>query len=314
LTHFPGDKRHPCKKEGKKEEGMTIVGPLLSAVEGNRQKLDGGAMFGNVPRPMWTKWLNPDERGRIELACRAMLIEWEGKKILCETGVGAFFDPKLAERFGVEDPSHHLLENLAHLGVSSDSVDYVILSHLHFDHAGGLLPTWKEIQDHGQYLLFPNATYIVGAQAFARAKKPHFRDKASFIPGMTGLLEDSGRLRLVEGARLPGVFEDRLEFRFTDGHTPGQMHTVFRGDQRKLVFAGDLIPGTSWVHLPITMGYDRFPEKLIDEKRDLYETIVSEDWWCFYTHDLRVAMSRIRDEDGKFIPFDPQEHVVRKAF
>src|SRR4051812_44570609 len=109
----------------------------ISSVEGNRQLLDGGAMFGNAPRLVWERWIKPDDRGRIPLACRAMLIELDNKKILCETGIGAFFEPKLAERFGVETPSKHmLLENLKKLNVNPEDIDEVILSHLHFDHAG----------------------------------------------------------------------------------------------------------------------------------------------------------------------------------
>ncbi|MEM7646978.1 MAG: MBL fold metallo-hydrolase, partial [Pseudomonadota bacterium] len=109
----------------------------LSSVEGNRQWLDGGSMFGNAPRAVWEKWTEVDSLGRIPLACRCLLIETDNQKILCEAGIGAFFEPKLAERFGVQNPDRHLLlENLESLGHSPESIDYVILSHLHFDHAG----------------------------------------------------------------------------------------------------------------------------------------------------------------------------------
>ena len=271
-------------------------------------------MFGNVPRPVWEKWLAPDPLGRIELACRAMLIECDGLKILCETGIGAFFDPKMADRYGVEDPEHRLLESLSKLGIKEEQIDVLILSHLHFDHAGGLLPTWNEIQATGQRLLFPNAKYVVGKEAFDRAKKPHSRDKASFIPGMVELLEASGRLVVIEGSKLPGVLEDRLSFRFSHGHTPGQMHTIFKGDSKTVIFAGDLIPGTSWVHLPVTMGYDRFPEMLIDEKTALYAVAVEKEWLCFYTHDTSTAMSQIQNINGRFTPTEKVSEPVRMAF
>jgi glyoxylase-like metal-dependent hydrolase (beta-lactamase superfamily II) len=285
----------------------------VTSIEGNRQSLDGGAMFGNVPRPMWEGWLKPDEKGRIKLACRALLIEHQGKRILCETGIGAFFEPKLRERFGVEESEHCLLKNLNSLGLDENDIDFVILSHLHFDHAGGLLPSYEDIQSGQDRLLFPRARYIIGAEAFARAERPHLRDRASFIPGMVEKLKASGRLTLVTGTRLDDVFPDRLEFVFSHGHTPAQMHTLFRGETSSIFFAGDLIPGTPWVHLPVTMGYDRYPEQLIDEKAAVYAKAVPEHWWVFYTHDIRYPMSEIQLSQGKYQPANCQTDVLRRS-
>ena len=283
----------------------------VSSVEGNRQFLDGGSMFGNAPRAVWSKWIAPDERDRIPLACRALLIDDNGKKILCETGIGAFFDPKLADRFGVQDPTEHiLLKNLALRGISEDQIDFVVLSHLHFDHAGGLLPTFKEIQEGNDRLLFPNAKYVVGKEAWERALKPHSRDKASFIPGLTDKLLASGRLIIVEGAqdaRLPS----RMSFFVSNGHTPGQMHLVYKGDKQNICFTGDLIPGRAWVHLPITMGYDRYPELLIDEKESLYKLAVPNSWILFFTHDPEVAAAQVaQDDKGRFSPANDYPALV----
>lgn len=288
---------------------------LLSAVEGNHQSLDGGAMFGNAPRALWERWYQPDSQGRIRLSCRGLLIETEGRVVLCETGVGAFFDPKLAARFGVEEKHHVLLASLKELGVSEDDVDAVILSHLHFDHAGGLLPPYEEIASGKDRLLFPKARYVVGAEALARAEKPHFRDRASFIPGLVEKLHASGRLDVIGvDGKAPAHLGPRFSFHFTHGHTPGHMHTIFRGDKATVFFAGDLIPGTAWVHLPITMGYDRFPEQLIDEKSELYERALKEEWRLFYTHDPVVPMSGLsRSSDGKFSPTDPVAPLTRYA-
>ncbi len=283
----------------------------ITAVEGNRQKLDGGAMFGNAPRSVWSKWIEPDDQNRIMLHCRTMLLEIDGKKILCETGIGAFFEPKLAERYGVTETTHKLLENLKALNLSENDIDFVILSHLHFDHAGGLLPAWKEQQNEVLTLLFPKAKYVVGRIAFERAQKPHPRDRASFIPGMTELLEASGRLILVDNATHKDVLPHAISFVYSNGHTPGQMHTVATSvsadpdskwtASHRVVFAGDLVPGQSWVHLPITMGYDRFPECVIDEKKSFYDQFANENSWVFYTHDHEVAMSRIQcDSKGRY--------------
>jgi glyoxylase-like metal-dependent hydrolase (beta-lactamase superfamily II) len=250
---------------------------------------------------MWEKWLKPDEQSRVPLACRAMLIEIDSKKILCETGIGAFFDPKMAERYGVVESDHVLLQSLNRLGIDQKEIDYVILSHLHFDHAGGLLPKWSDSSDgKAKELLFPAATYVVGTEAFARAETPHPRDRASFIPGMVELLKSSGRLQLIsEGQTLLG---GRISFFFTHGHTPGHMHAVIHGDREKVIFAGDLVPGRVWVHLPVTMGYDRYAERVIDEKASLYADIAGDSHaWLFYTHDHAAALSRVeKNEHGRF--------------
>ena len=120
----------------------------ISSLEGNRQWLDGGSMFGNVPRALWERWTEVDNSGRIPLACRCLLVEYNDIKILCETGIGAFFEPKMATRFGVQNyEQNELLVSLEQLGHKAEDIDFVILSHLHFDHAGGLMPTYQEIQN-----------------------------------------------------------------------------------------------------------------------------------------------------------------------
>ncbi|MBW8368920.1 MAG: MBL fold metallo-hydrolase, partial [Arenimonas sp.] len=242
----------------------------LWSIMGNSQRLDGGAMFGNAPRAMWAKWLPPDEENRIPLACRALLASpLNGKVVLFEAGIGAFFDPKMRDRYGVAEESHVLLDSLAKAGFSHEDVDVVVLSHLHFDHAGGLLAAWAD--GAAPALLFPNATFVVGAEHWQRAQHPHPRDRASFIPELAGLLEASGRLEVVHGDHCRAL-GDAVRFHFSHGHTPGLMLAEIVGVANAqgrphggLVFCADLIPGRPWVHVPITMGYDRYPVMLIDE-------------------------------------------------
>ena len=186
---------------------------------GNSQKLDGGAMFGNAPKPMWEQWVDVDALNRIDLACRALLVEGiNGKRVLFETGVGAFFEPKLRERYGIQESGHVLLDELARIGLSDADIDVVVLSHLHFDHAGGLLAPWQEGQP--LRLLFPNAAFVVGVEHWQRAQHPHPRDRASFVTELNALLAASGRLELVSGDTTP-VLGDAVRFHHSDGHTPG---------------------------------------------------------------------------------------------
>jgi glyoxylase-like metal-dependent hydrolase (beta-lactamase superfamily II) len=284
----------------------------LHALDGNTQRLDGGAMFGNCPRVVWERWAPPDDQHRIDLACRCLLVREAGRTVLLEAGIGAFFEPKLRERFGVQESEHVLLRSLAVLGLAPTDIDVIVLSHLHFDHAGGLLEAWRADAPAGApTLAFPNAHYVIGEQAWARAKAPHARDRASFIAGLCEAIEATGRLeRIAPGAR-SRLLGDAYSFTTSDGHTPGLMLTRVESPRGPVTFMGDLIPGTPWVHLPITMGYDRYPELLIDEKQVMLERVVAERGWAFYTHDPKIAASRVeRDASGRFVPVDPQASVA----
>lgn len=274
----------------------------LIPLEGNRQRLDGGAMYGNAPRAVWETWSPPDSSNRIELACRALLcITDNGKKILFETGIGTFFEPKLRNRFGIVEDEHVLLNSLRTAGYEPESIDAVVLSHLHFDHAGGLLSAFEDGEPR---LVFSNAKFYVGEEHWQRALSPHARDKASFIPVLNKLLSESQRLILVKNDGLTDL-APTITFRFSHGHTVGLMLSEINTSSGPVVFCSDLIPGAPWVHVPISMGYDRFPELLIDEKKTLLEDLVKRGGTLFFTHDPKQSFGVVaKDDKGKFFVRD----------
>ncbi len=276
-------------------------------------------MFGNAPRAVWEKWASPDDLNRIELACRALLASpLAGKTVLFETGIGAFFEPRLRDRYGVQESRHVLIESLREAGFEHEDIDVVVLSHLHFDHAGGLLAPWSE--GRGPELLFPNATFLVGAEHWQRALNPHPRDRASFIPELPQLLQDSGRLEIVEGP-YSRTLGQSVRFSFSHGHTPGLMLAEIVGPEQAngqprggVVFCADLIPGRSWVHVPITMGYDRNAELLIDEKRSFLEDKLARNVHLFFTHDPECALAQVtRDDKGRFGTAHEQGELKARA-
>ena len=268
------------------------------SVEGNHQHLDGGAMFGNVPRALWQQWLPPDAFNRVRIANRSLIIDdLNGHTVLFESGSGAFPDPGLRNRFGIEADHNLLPDSLSAAGFSLQDIDVIVLSHLHFDHAGGLLTDWQD--GHEAELLFPNASYIIAATQWERACRPHPRDRASFIPRLQTLLDTAHRLELIDSDRSVTLGND-VQFRFSDGHTPGLMLSIIGGDGG-LAYCSDLIPGRPWVHLPVTMGFDRYPEQLIDEKKVFLDELIQRKIRLAFCHDADCALALpMRDEQGRY--------------
>lgn len=284
----------------------------LTSLCGNFMKLDGGSMFGNAPKALWQRWMPADNLNMIDIGSRSLLIETEEYKILFETGPGAYLSPDMKKRFSVLDDDHILLQSLKQHGLDHKDITHVILSHLHFDHAGGLLEEWHK-QDQSLELLFPNAQYITGKSNFERSSSPHIRDRASFILGLDSLLEKSGRLVLKKGGDTLKFGDINIEFIESNGHTPGMLLSDIKAGDLSIVFVGDLMPGLLWVNLPITMGYDRNSENLIDEKSRLLERAYNNKAFLFFTHDPLYAVSKLGFDEKKkrYVPEYPEKEFHR---
>ena len=224
--------------------------------------------------------------------------------MLFETGIGAFFEPKLRERYGVQEADHVLLDSLRAAGFSHEDIDVVVLAPVHFDHAGGLLAAWEE---GAAATAVPRTRPSSSATSTGSARDPHPRDRASFIPGLPGLLEASGRLELVDGDWSKALGRS-VRFHHSDGTRRGLMLAEIVGPELVdgeahggVVFCADLIPGRPWVHVPITMGYDRNAELLIDEKRAFLADKLARNVHLFFTHDPAARWRRwYRDERGRY--------------
>jgi glyoxylase-like metal-dependent hydrolase (beta-lactamase superfamily II) len=255
-------------------------------------------MFGHVPKTLWEHWMKPDLKNRICLACRSLFVQTEdGRNIIFEAGIGTFFEPKLRERYGIFPEEHMLLRNLENDEIDENDIDAIVLSHLHFDHAGGILSPYE---DGPQRLLFPKAKIYVGKRNWEFAKKPHFREAASYIPHLNELLEKSGRLVLIDGDHHPDL-DFGVSFMYSEGHTVGLMMSVFDLDTGPMVFVSDLIPGAAWVHLPVVMGYDRSSEAKCNEKMNLYEWLLGRQGSVFFTHDPIISHGKlVKDSQGRY--------------
>ncbi len=263
-----------------------------------RFALDGGAMFGAIPRVLWEKQIPPDSRHRIPLALRCLLLCGHDRLALVDTGIGDKWSPKELGLYDIRHGENDLARSLAHWGVRPEDVTDVLLTHLHFDHAGG--NTRRDPVSGGILASFPEARYHVSRDNLAHARLPEERDHVSYLAENFEPLVEQGLLRTFEpGCEiLPGVFAEQ-----SDGHTPGLVTYRVQGasERQALVYAADLVPTAAHVRLNYGMGYDLCPRSLIPEKRTLMDRVVENGWILCFEHDPHMAAARVgRDERGRF--------------
>lgn len=266
-------------------------------------RLDGGAMFGVVPKTLWSREQPADEKNRIRLALRCLLLVGHGRTILVDGGIGdkhatSPSPSKFGEIYAVEDAPSAADALKLRAGLDPDSVTDVIATHLHFDHAGGLTRRTAG----GVELSFPNANVFVQASHLAWAQSPPPKERASFLPENVGPIADSPRLRLLSG---PETVAPGVTVAVMAGHTTGFQVIEVRGDgAEKLVFLSDLVPTASHLKLPYVMGYDNQPIVTQEEKRLLFARAAANGDTLFFEHDPNVIACRLRAEADRYAPVD----------
>jgi glyoxylase-like metal-dependent hydrolase (beta-lactamase superfamily II) len=255
-------------------------------------RLDGGAMFGVVPRPLWEQKAPPDDRNRILLGMRPLIVEAEWGRMIIDCGAGDKMDARSAEIYAL-DRRRHLDHALADAGLTAESFDYVLATHLHFDHFGGATARDADGRVRPR---FPKATYFIRRAEWQDATHPHERNRASYLQDDFVPLDKAGVVGFYDADQeiQPGVRVVR-----TGGHT-GQHQVVFlESGGRTAVFTADLIPTTAHIQDPWIMGYDLFPMETLAFKKRFIRDAIEREFLVFFEHDPVVAAGYIREKDGK---------------
>lgn len=271
-----------------------VGGLRCHTLEGGLQRLDGGAMFGVVPRTLWKTRIEPDERNRIPLAMRCVLVEHDDGLVLIDTALGNKEDAKFLDIYGVENQglegATQLEDALASAGFLPRDVKWVINTHLHFDHAGGNTTMDPDLENDPRRHVrptFPNAGYVVQRGELDFARHTNERTRASYLPHNFEPIAAANRWRLLDGDEevLPGI-----SVRLTPGHVPFHQAVLLRDGGETALFVGDLFPTTSHLPLPWIMGYDLEPLRTLESKRAILNEAIAGGWRLIFEHDPRVAM------------------------
>lgn len=262
----------------------------LHSLESGSLMLDGGAMYGVVPKPLWERSSPADEKNRIKLTTRHLLLISNDKKILIDTGSGKNWDEKFKRIYAVDTSAHDMFPELSKFGIKREEITDVIITHLHFDHIGGA------VLFEGNRIVpaFPNATYHIQKKQFEWGLNPSDRDKASYFKDRYVPLAEEGILNRIEGET---NFDDDIELLVMEGHTFSQQIVKISDSSNTLLYCGDLIPLSSHINPPYIMGYDLQPLVTLEEKKKLLPKAVEENWILFFEHDPEIAAATIVKSD-----------------
>jgi glyoxylase-like metal-dependent hydrolase (beta-lactamase superfamily II) len=258
--------------------------------------LDGGAMFGVVPKPLWEKKSPPDEKNRIRMRANSLLVRAAGKTIVVETGNGTKGDAKHRAIYAIQD-GNPLIAALGKAGVHPHEVDLVINTHLHFDHAGGN----THIVGNRPVPTFPRALYMVQRAELEHAQNPTLRDRASYFSENFQPIAEAGQWDLIEGDTeiLPGISVERIP-----GHNADMQAVKIEGGGKKLAYVADLLPLRHHIPLPWIMAYDLYPLQTLETKRKWVPRLVKEGWITVFGHDPDIAVATLH-QHGDTIEIEP---------
>lgn len=260
--------------------------------------LDGGSMFGIVPKKLWAGPHPPDEQNRIVMALRCLLIEGPGRKILVDCGIGERLNDKQQKIYQHRQAPGGIVGCLAQFGVRPEEITDVIASHLHFDHVGGML---KPTGDGRLEPTFDNATVHVQEECWAWAANPTVWDGGSFFPEDLKIWEQCLKLNLLRG---DGEIAEQIRVKVTSGHTPGQQIVVVGEGGAAVAYCADLIPTASHIRLPFIMAYDHRPLVTLEEKKVLLAQALEESWTLVFDHDPYTPACRLMEEKGRVVAGD----------
>ena len=260
-------------------------------VSGGSFRLDGGAMFGVVPKPLWEKKAPADERNRIRLNANSLLVRFGGKTILIETGNGTKWNDKLRDIYAIE-PGDALVASLQASGVAPRDIGVVINTHLHFDHAGG----GTRMENGRPVPVFPNAEYFVQRAEIEHALHPTERDRASYFPENVLPITEAKQWRMLEGNAeiLPGISVERIP-----GHNADIQAVKLTGGGQTIAFVADLMPTRHHVSLPWIMAYDLYPMQTLETKRKWLRDIVANRWIVVFGHDPDIPVATLHEQGDK---------------
>lgn len=268
---------------------MQIGKYKLKIIESGNFKLDGGAMFGIIPKPLWEKTNPADELNRIKLSTRNLLLISDDKKILIDTGMGSKWDEKSKNIYSI-DSSLNLDLALKRNGIKPDEITDVLLTHLHFDHTGG-----STKNENGTLIpSFPNAKYFVQKKNFEWAMNPSERDKGSYIKESFEPLVKEGVLNLIDGEI---DFDNNISFRIINGHTFGQQMIKISDSSNTILYCADLLPFISQIRIPYIMGYDLQPLVTVQEKKKYLQLAADENWKIYFGHDPEYALATVKHSE-----------------
>jgi len=252
-------------------------------------RLDGGAMFGVVPKPLWSTTDQPDDRNRILLSLNPLLVRWDKEVFIVDTGIGGKMDDKQSEILNL-DRTNNLVKSLGELGVAKEAVTGVILTHLHFDHAGG-----STERDGGEAKpVFPNATYYIQQGEWHFASNTNERTRASYLEENFKPLRDQKQVQFVRGDE---QIVRGISVRVTGGHTPYHQCVVVASEGRKVCYFGDLIPTASHLKIPYVMGYDTHPMDTISCKKEILDEALRDRWLVVFPHSPRLRAGYLERTD-----------------